>query len=532
PEEPFRNHPFVDFTKSDQRQAFPRAIQAVRQEMGGVYPLYINGEQVFTQEKLPSVNPAQPKEIIGQVCQAGTREADLAIQAAKQAFPAWRDLSAAERANYLFRASDIARRNIYKLSAWQILETGKQWAQAHADVGEAIDFMEYYARDMIRLGSPRRMGNLPGELNQYFYEPKGLAAVFAPWNFPLAISCGMTSAAMVTGNCVIYKPSGVSSVVGSTLCQIYQEAGIPAGVFNYLPGRGSAIGDYLVEHPDIAMITFTGSVEVGLRIIEKAAKVQPGQQFVKSVVAEMGGKNAVIVDDDADLDEAVLDIVYSAFGYQGQKCSACSRVIVLESIYEKFVHRLVEAAKSIRIGPAEDPANYMGPVIDSGSQAKIQEYIELGKQEGSVLLCRSEELPRDGYYVPLTIIGDIRPEHRLAQEEIFGPVLAVMKVKDFNQALEWANSTCYALTGGVFSRSPDHPPQARREFRVGNLYLNRAITGSLVERNAFGGFKLSGIGSKTGGPDYLTQFMNQRNTTENTMRRGFAPIAEDDDWVG
>ena len=393
PSERFNNHPFVDFTKEEERKAFPQAISAIRKELGATYPLYIGGKEVVTQDTQPSVNPANPSESIGHVCQAGTSEVDQAIEAAKEAFPAWRDLSAEDRAKYLFKASDIARRNIYTLSAWQILETGKQWAQAHGDVAEAIDFMEYYAREMIKLGRPRRMGNAPGELNHYFYQPKGLAAVFAPWNFPLAISCGMTSAAMVTGNCVIYKPSAVSSVVGNTLCQIYRDAGIPAGVFNYLPGRGRVIGDYIVEHPDISMIAFTGSMEVGLRIIEKAAKVQPGQDFVKSVVAEMGGKNAVIVDDDADLDEAVLDIVYSAFGYQGQKCSACSRVIVLEPIYDKFIHRLIEAAKSVKIGPAEESENYMGPVIDAAAQEKIKEYIEIGKQEGTLLLCRETDHP-------------------------------------------------------------------------------------------------------------------------------------------
>lgn len=531
PSDPFNNHPFVDFTKKEQRDAFPEAIKAVRKKTGKTHPLYIGGKEVATDDTLASVNPADPSEIIGHVCQAGISEVDSAIDAAKEAFPKWRDLSAEGRAKYLFKASDIARRDIYELSAYQVLETGKQWAQAHGDVAEAIDFMEYYAREMIRLGTPRRMGRAPGELNHYFYQPKGLAAVFAPWNFPLAISCGMTSAAMVAGNCVLYKPSGVSSVVGNTLCRIYREAGIPAGVFNYTPGRGSVIGDYIVEHPDISMIAFTGSMEVGLRIIEKAAVVQPGQDFVKSVVAEMGGKNAVIVDDDADLDDAVVDIIYSAFGYQGQKCSACSRVIVVEPIYEKFIKRLTEAARSIKIGPAENPANYMGPVIDAGAQEKIKEYIEIGKQEGNLLVSMDAESPGNGYYVPLTIIENILPEHRLAQEEIFGPVLSVMKAKDFDQALEWANSTRFALTGGVFSRSPDHLQKARKDFRVGNLYLNRSITGSLVERNAFGGFKLSGIGSKSGGPDYLIQFMDPRNNTENTMRRGFAPIEKGDDWV-
>ncbi|MBT8762634.1 L-glutamate gamma-semialdehyde dehydrogenase [Desulfohalobiaceae bacterium Ax17] len=527
---PFQNHSFVDFTKESEREAFPKAIASVRKELGKTYPLIINNEEVFTEDKLPSVNPANPDEVIGYVCQASRQEIDRAIASAKQALPGWRDLSAEERAKYLFKAADIARKNIFRLSAWQILEVGKQWDQAHADVAEAIDFLEYYAREMIRLGSPRRMGRAPGEINHLFYQPKGIAAVIAPWNFPLAISCGMTSAAIVTGNCVLYKPAGLSSVVGYTLAEIYKEAGIPEGVFNFVPGRGRVIGDYLVEHPDVSLIAFTGSVEVGLRIVNKASVVQPGQEQVKKVIAEMGGKNAIIVDDDADLDEAVLEIIYSAFGYQGQKCSACSRVIVLEAVYDKFVHRLVEAAKSIKIGPAEDPANYMGPVVDESAQKKILEYVELAKKEGKVLVCR-DDIPDKGYYVPLTIVEGITPEHRIAQEEIFGPVLAVMKVKNFDQAIEWANSTRYALTGGVFSRSPEHLEKARREFRVGNLYLNRGTTGALVERQPFGGFKMSGVGSKAGGPDYLIQFLDPRCVTENTMRRGFTPIEEDDDWI-
>lgn len=527
---PFTNFPAPDFTKEFERNAFPRAISEVRKELGKTYPLIINGEEVFTEDKLASVNPANPEEVIGYICQASTQEIDQAIYAAKEAFPLWRDLSPQDRANYLFKAADYARKNIFNLAAWQILEVGKQWDQAHADVGEAIDFLEYYAREMLRLGVPRKMGRAPGELNHLFYQPKGIAAVIAPWNFPLAISCGMTSAALVTGNCVLYKPAGPSSVVGYTLAKIYEAAGIPKGVFNFVPGRGSVIGDYLVEHPDISLIAFTGSMEVGLRIIEKAAKVQPGQEQVKRVIAEMGGKNAIIVDDDADLDEAIVHIIYSAFGFQGQKCSACSRVIVLEEIYDRFVKRLVEAAKSIAIGPAEDPHNYLGPVIDEKAQKKILEYVELAKQEGKVLLIR-EDIPKKGYYVPLTIVEGITPEHRLAQEEIFGPVLAVMKVKDIDQAIKWANSTRFALTGGIFSRSPRHLEKAKKEFRVGNLYLNRGITGALVERQPFGGFKMSGVGSKAGGPDYLLQFMDPRCTTENTMRRGFAPISEDDDWI-
>ncbi|ACV69243.1 L-glutamate gamma-semialdehyde dehydrogenase [Desulfohalobium retbaense] len=530
PSEPFRNEPAPDFTKESERVAYPEALAEVRRQLGRTYPLYINGQEVTTEDLLPSLNPADPGEVVGSVCQASTREIDEAIAAANEALPAWRDLAPEDRAQYIFRAADIARKNIHTLSAWQILEVGKQWNQAHGDVAEAIDFMEYYARDMIRLGRPRRTGKAPGELTHYFYQSKGIAAVIGPWNFPLAISCGMSAASLVTGNCVLYKPAGLSSVVGHTLCQIFRDAGLPPGVFNFVPGRGSVIGDYLVDHPDIALVAFTGSLDVGLRIIERAARLQPGQEHVKKVIAEMGGKNAIIVDDDADLDEAVADIIYSAFGYQGQKCSACSRVIVLDSIYDKFMHRLTKAAQSLPIGPAEDPGNFMGPVVDKGQQDKVNAAVALAEEEGNVVLKRDDH-PDTGSYAPLTIVENITPEHRLAQEEIFGPVLAVMRVKDFDQALQWANSTPYALTGAVFSRSPQHLDRARTEFRVGNLYLNRGSTGSMVERHPFGGFKLSGVGSKTGGPDYLLQFMDPRTATENTMRRGFAPIIEGDDWL-
>jgi RHH-type transcriptional regulator, proline utilization regulon repressor / proline dehydrogenase / delta 1-pyrroline-5-carboxylate dehydrogenase len=525
----FTNEPVADFTRSEVRAAFPAALDEVRAKLGGTYPLLIGGREVRTSDTLTSVNPARPAEVIGRVCQAGRAEIDQAVTAAKAALPGWRNTSPRDRATYLFRAADLARKRIFNLAAWQIVEVGKQWDQAYADVAEAIDFLEYYGREMLRLAGPHRMGRAPGEVNQYFYQPKGVAAVIAPWNFPLAISCGMCSAAVVTGNCVLYKPAGVSAVVGYTLAELFRDAGLPKGVFNYVPGRGDLIGDYLVEHPEISLIAFTGSMEVGLRIVEKAAKVHPGQMNIKKVIAELGGKNAIIVDDDADLDEAVVQVLSSAFGYQGQKCSACSRVIVLEPIYDKFVRRLAEAAGSLKIGPVEDPTTFLGPVIDANAQRKIREYIEIGKREGRVLLHRDG--PEEGFYAPLAIVANIRPEHRLAQEEIFGPVLAVMKAKDFDEAITWANSTRYALTGSVFSRSPRHLEQARQEFRVGNLYLNRGCTGAIVERQPFGGFKMSGIGSKSGGPDYLLQFMDPRTVTENTMRRGFAPVSDEDDWV-
>jgi RHH-type proline utilization regulon transcriptional repressor/proline dehydrogenase/delta 1-pyrroline-5-carboxylate dehydrogenase len=525
----FENEPFADFTQEAVRRAFVDALAVVRTQLGKEYPLVIGGQEVRTADTLQSVNPANPNEVIGTICQASTKEIDLAIEAAKKAAPAWKALSPEERAGYLLKAAEIARTEIFTLCAWQTLEVGKQYDQAQADVAEAIDFMEYYAREMIRFGKPQRMGRAPGEMSQLMYQPKGIAAVIAPWNFPLAISCGMSSAAIVAGNPVLYKPAGPSSVVGFTLSEIFRKAGLPAGVFNYVPGRGSVMGDYLVEHPDVALIAFTGSMEVGHRIINKASVVHPGQKQIKKVIAELGGKNAIIIDDDADLDEAIKEVLHSAFAFQGQKCSACSRVIVVEPIYAKFIERLVEGAKSLAIGPAEDPTYFMGPVVDDKAQQNVLKYIGIATSEGKLLY--SSPVPDSGYYAPLTIVEGITPEHRIAQEEVFGPVLAVMKVKNFDQAIEWANSTRYSLTGAVFSRSPKHLEKAREQFNVGNLYLNRGSTGALVERHPFGGFNMSGIGSKAGGPDYLLQFMDPRLVCENTMRRGFAPIEEDDDWI-
>ncbi len=526
----FTNEPMVDFTRPDHRAAFPHAIAAVRTVAGRTYPLYIDGKEIITEELFDSVNPAKPSELLGRVSQAGIDEASQAIAAAKKAFPAWRDTSPRDRAEYLLKSAGIARKRLFELSAWQVLEVGKQWDQAYADVTEAIDFLEYYAREMIRYGEPQRIGTAPGEINHYCYEPKGIAAVISPWNFPLAISLGMASAAIVTGNTVIFKPSTITGIIGWHLVEIFREAVLPAGVFNYIPGKGSVIGDYLVDHPDISLIAFTGSVETGLRIIERAAAVHPGQTNVKKVVAELGGKNAIIIDDDADLDEAVPHVLYSAFGFQGQKCSACSRVIVLDAVYDKFVDRLIKAAMVYQVGPAEDPRYSLGAVCDESAVSKILEYIEVGKQEGTLLY--SSPVPSgEGYWVPLTIFGGITPQHRIAQEEIFGPLLVVMRVTDFDQAIEWANSTRFALTGGIFSRSPQHLERARREFRVGNLYINRNNTGALVDRQPFGGSRMSGVGTKAGGPDYLLHFMDPRVITENTMRRGFAPLEEDDDWL-
>lgn len=422
----------------------------------------------------------------------------------------------------MLKAADIIRKRIYELAAWQILEVGKQWDQAYADVAEAIDFLEYYAREALRIDKESHLGHKLGEINLYFYEPKGVSVVIAPWNFPLAISIGMASAAIVTGNTVVYKPSELSSVIGHLLVEIFQEVELPDGVFNYLPGYGYEIGDYLVDNHDVSLVAFTGSMQTGLRIIQRAAVVHPHQMHVKKVICEMGGKNAIIIDADANLDEAIPAVIASAFAFQGQKCSACSRLIILDEVYDEMVDRLVRAVKDLKIGPSEDPSNDLGAVIDIKAQEKNLLYQDLAVQEGKILF-RSSIPQINGFYVPIMIVGDIDPSKQLAQEEVFGPLLCVMRAKDFSQAIEWANSTAYALTGGVFSRSPKNLERAKKEFHVGNLYLNRSITGAFVGRQPFGGAYMSGTGSKAGGPDYLLQFLNPRVVTENTVRRGFAP---------
>jgi RHH-type proline utilization regulon transcriptional repressor/proline dehydrogenase/delta 1-pyrroline-5-carboxylate dehydrogenase len=517
----FENQPPADFTRKEERESIVDAIGIIRQNLGFTYPLFIDGEDRVTADVLPSRNPAHEEEIVGLICQADRSDVEKAILAAQSSFERWRETEPRARAEYLLKAAAFVRDRRYELTAWQIVEIGKQWDQASADVAEAIDFLEYYAREMVRIGRPQRLTSPPGEINDYFYEPRGVTAVIAPWNFPLAISTGMVAAAIVTGNCVVFKPSPFTPVIGHHLVDAFRYAGLPHGVFNFVPGRTEVIAEYLTDHPAVATIAFTGSTRVGLSIIEKSAGVASGQAAIKRVISEMGGKNAIVIDDDADLDEAIPAVLVSAFGFQGQKCSACSRVIVVQSIYDTFVARLVEAARSLAVGPAEDPAFTVGPVSDGTAREKIERYIDIAGQEGKILY--SGATPNGSNYVPVTIVGDIRPHHRVAQEEIFGPVLAVMKAKDFDEAISWANSTRLALTGGLFSRSPHHLEEARRRFRVGNLYLNRQTTGALVGRQPFGGVGLSGLGTKAGGPDYLLHFMDPRVITENTARRGFAP---------
>ncbi len=521
---PFRNQPHADFSRRENREAYVAALAAVRGRLGARYPLRVGGRDIETARTLDSVNPAAPVEVIGTVAYGGRAEAEAAVAAARAALPAWRDAAPRERAAVLFRAAELMRAETMELSALMTLEAGKTRREAIGDVDEAVDFLEYYGREMLRLGTPRRMGNAPGEHNLYFYQPRGVALVIAPWNFPLAILTGMTAAALVAGDPVIVKPAGPTPVIAAQMVRLLEAAGSPAGTVNYLPSPGGEVGDFLVRHPGIDLIAFTGSMEVGLRIISQAA--QNPADGVKKVIAEMGGKNAIIVDTDADLDVAVSEVVVSAFHYQGQKCSAASRVIVLEAAYDEFVGRLVEATRSLVIGPPEDPGCRVGPVISADARARIESYIDDGRREATLAAAAEPPAggwPGGGYFVAPHVFVDVPPDAVIAREEIFGPVVAVMKAADLDEALAIANGVRYALTGGLISRSPAVIERVRREFRVGNLYINRGITGALVERQAFGGFKMSGVGSKAGGPDYLLQFLEPRVITENTMRRGFAP---------
>jgi acyl-CoA reductase-like NAD-dependent aldehyde dehydrogenase len=524
------------------------------------------------------------------------------LAAAQAAFPAWRDTPASERSAILFRAAALMRERRFELAALEVLEAGKPWREADGDVTEAIDFTEYYAREMLHLSTVRDLSDVPGEEDLYLYEPRGVAAVIAPWNFPLAIPTGMVSAALVAGNTVVFKPASSTPVLGYALVRILHEAGVPGGAVNFLPGSGSEIGDHLAADPRVDLVAFTGSLDVGLSILRQAAGVAPGQRNIKRVVAEMGGKNAIIVDTDADLDAAVEGVISSAFNYAGQKCSACSRVIVLEGIYDQFVRRLTQAAGSLIVGDPAEPGVRVGPVIGESARDKILSYIDKGKSEARLILpiagepvairsaamapvtttvadgaagasspepasevsvertaedtpapesagstVESDQVaqpeaaqapeaaeapapaaePAQGYFIPPHIFADAAADATIAQEEIFGPVLVIFKARKFGQALELAQGVRYGLTGGVYSRNPNHIRRAMREYRVGNLYINRPITGAMVGRQPFGGSHMSGVGSKAGGPDYLLQFMEPRTITENTIRRGFVPGEEE-----
>ncbi len=518
----FKNAPLMSFVYKDSQDKMQSALREMRKRFGEKHPLYIGGEKVWTDNLTPSVNPAEPKEIVGYGTEAGLAEAERAVKAARTAFEKWRWTSFDERAQLLDRAADILERRRYELSAVEIFEVGKPWPEADGDIREAIDFCRFYAEQIRRLGRPKLTQQVPGEESYYHYWPRGVALVIAPWNFPIAILCGMAAAGIVTGNAVIMKPSEQSIVCGAMLMQVFEEAGVPPGVLNLLSGHGSVVGAHLVDHKDVDLIAFTGSREVGLKIWESAGITRPGQRELKRVICEMGGKNAMIVDSDADLDETIMYSIYSAFGFQGQKCSALSRLILLDENYNRVMERLIPAAASLRVGNPEQPGIMVGPVIDEAAHRRILEYIEIGKKEAT-LAYQAKEVPRHGYFIPPTIFSDVKPEMRIAREEIFGPVLSVLKVRDLDEALEVANGTDYALTAGFFSRSPDNIERVRARLEAGNVYINRSCTGAIVGRHPFGGFKMSGGGTKAGGEDYLLNFLVPRVVTENTSRHGFAP---------
>ncbi|MGB8466118.1 MAG: proline dehydrogenase family protein [Terrimicrobiaceae bacterium] len=516
----FINEPQADFSRSELRERMANALRDLRARPGGFHPLFIGASEPRAGKEILSRNPAKPDEIVGRVEEAGRAEADSAVAVAATAFLSWRTSPVETRAGMLERTAALLSERRFHLAALEVLETGKTWPEADADLCEAIDFCRYYAREMRRLSCGRL--DVPGEEIRHEYIARGVAAVIAPWNFPLAILCGMTTAALVAGNSVIMKPSGQSAVIAAVFGRILREAGVPPGVIHCLPGSGSEIGSALVEHPDVAIIAFTGSREVGLKIWETAGRTPPGQSQLKKVLCEMGGKNAVIVDDDADLDEAVPGIVASAFGYQGQKCSALSRLIVLPQVRERLIRRVIEATESLRMGDPSDPAVSIGPLIDRAAHDRVRGIIENGKREATLAFAAPVK-EKTGWFVGPTIFTGVAPNSRLAQEEIFGPVLSIIDATDLDEALRVANGTAYALTGGFYSRSPSRIEHVKAAFRVGNLYINRAITGALVARHPFGGFGMSGGGTKAGGPDYLLNFLYPKVTAENVMRRGSAP---------
>lgn len=546
----FQNAPPARFHEASVREAMAAALDQVRKEFGATYPLRLAGAQVAERELSPVSEgdlltgqagslrreatrrgetevryPAEPELLLGRVARATPQDAQQAVAAAQAAFPAWRDRPASERTALLRGAADLMEERRYQLAALMVYESAKPWREADGDVTEAIDYLRYYAAQAERLEAPQRLGRLPGEQNEYFYQGRGVAAIIAPWNFPLAILTGMTGAALAGGNTAVLKPSDFSPLIALQLTDVLREAGIPEEVVQCLTGRGREVGQALVDHPAVDIIAFTGSREVGLSILASAATIREGQRNVKRVIVEMGGKNAIIIDEDADLDLALADTVASAFGFAGQKCSACSRLILVGSAYDEALERLGHAVRSLVIGPPHDPATYVPPVIGRDAQERILKVIEAGKGY-ACLLVQGNVPGGSGYYVPPTVFTEVPLDSPLAREEIFGPVLSVFRAKDFTEALALANDSSYALTGGVFSRHPRHIQEASRGFRVGDLYINRKITGASVGRQPFGGHRMSGYGEQAGGPNYLRQFMESRVVTENTLRRGLAPEDE------
>jgi len=514
---PFKNEPLTDFSDSANQAAFQHAIDLVRSQLGRRYPLHIGGEEVWTDATFDSINPSRPAEVIGTFAKGRKEDAERAVAAASAAFQQWRFVAPTERARYLIHAANEMRRRKHEFNAWMVFEIGKSWAEADADTAETIDFLEYYARLMIKLSdSDHLLTAYPGEQNALEYIPLGVGVVIPPWNFPNAIMAGMSSAAIVAGNAIVLKPASITPVIAYKFCELLWEQGLPPGVLNFCPGPGGAIGDTLVDHPQTRFIAFTGSKEVGIRIFGRASVVHPGQKWLKRTVLEMGGKDAIVVDETADIDAAADGIVTSAFGFQGQKCSAGSRAIIVDSVYDAIVDRVVVRASKLTQGAPDTSATiHQGPVADRGAMKTIMDYIEIGTQEGKLLLGgQTVVTPDGGYFIQPTIFGDVAGDARIAQEEIFGPVLAIIRARDFDDALRIANSTEFGLTGSVYSRNRSRLEKARREYHVGNLYFNRKSTGALVGVHPFGGFNMSGTDSKAGGPDYLSLFTEAKSIAE------------------
>src|SRR5438270_5963141 len=514
PTTPFKNEPLTDFSTAENARNMKAALSKVRAELGREYDMVIGNRLIKTTEKIKSVNPAKPTEVVGVFQSAGREHVEPAIQAAAAAFETWKRTTVEQRAALLHTVAGILRERKFEFASWMVYEVGKNWAEADADIAETIDFAEFYAREALRLAQAKTPTQLPGEADRLIYIPLGVAAVIPPWNFPCAIMAGMTMAAIVTGNTVVLKPSHDSPAIAAKFFELLQEAGLPDGVVNFCPGSGSTFGAGLVEHPLTRFVAFTGSKEVGLDINQRAAKPQPGQKWIKRTILEMGGKDSIVVDADANLDAAVEGVAQAAFGFQGQKCSACSRAIVDEKIYDVFLERLKDRVSKITVGdPTENKP--MGPVVNDKAMKSILDYIEIGKKEGR-LVCGGGPAKEagDGYYIQPTVIADIAPTARIAQEEIFGPVLALIKARNFDHALEIANNTEFGLTGAVYSTSREKLERARTGFHVGNLYFNRKCTGAMVGAHPFGGFNMSGTDSKAGGPDYLLLFTQAKSVAE------------------
>lgn len=513
----FRNEPFTDFSKPENRKAMEQALAQVRRQLGRTWPMIIDGREVSDGPVVEVRSPFDRSIVVGCIVKGTDEHARQAIEAADRAFQAWQYTDPRDRAAGLFRVAAKIRERKFEFAAWMVYEVSKNWAEADGDVAELIDFAEYYGREMLRLADGAPVTQVPGEHNQMRYIPLGVGAIIPPWNFPGAIMGGMTMAAVVTGNTAVLKPAHTSPIIAAVFTRLFiEEAGLPPGVVNYITGPGGLLGDTMVDHPKTRFVAFTGSKEIGMRIFERAAKVNPGQIWLKRTILEMGGKDAIVVDETADLEAAAEGIVASAFGFQGQKCSACSRAIIVDAVYDAVLEKVVERTKTLKVGDPRDPGTDMGAVIDRKAFDKIRSYIELGDEEGRVVVRGETGDGEDGYHIPPTIVAGVEPNARIAQEEIFGPVLAFIRAADFNHALEIANGTEFGLTGAVYTLDPERLERARNEFHVGNLYLNRKCTGALVGVQPFGGFNMSGTDSKAGGPDYLTLFMQGKSIADRT----------------